>query len=196
MQLGKQGETSLLQFAFFVSFVFFVVQLGVIDAFRCVEFAQSAPVMECPNLYSGKRMSNLSPLRILVVDDDPDTRSNLVDILQLDGYEVETAGTMAQTLARTDWDTLSVIILDRRLPDGSAEELLPQLKRLAPRADIVIVTGYADLEGAIAAIRQGAADYLLKPINLELFAPVWPTSPNASGRKPRSPGSTRTSNDA
>src|SRR5207302_1984827 len=54
-------------------------------------------------------------------------------------------------------------------PDGTAEEVLPRLRRLAPEAAIIIVTGYADLEGAIAAIRQGAADYLLKPINADLL---------------------------
>jgi signal transduction histidine kinase len=112
-----------------------------------------------------------SPLNVLVVDDDTDTRTSLSDVLALDDYRVETAGTMAQALDRKDWSDLDAVILDRKLPDGSAEELLPRLKRLAPRAAVIIVTGYADLEGAIAAIRQGAADYLLKPINLDLLRP-------------------------
>jgi signal transduction histidine kinase len=111
------------------------------------------------------------PLCVLVVDDDADTRTNLSDVLALDDYRVETAGTMAQALARDDWREVDVVILDRKLPDGSAEELLPRLRRLAPHAAVIIVTGYADLEGAIAAIRQGAADYLLKPVNLELLRP-------------------------
>jgi two-component system sensor kinase FixL len=106
-------------------------------------------------------------LRILVVDDDPDTRSNLCDILELDNFQVETAGTMSEVLARTDWERISAVLLDRRLPDGSAEELLPRLRQLAPEAAILIVTGYADLQGAIAALRQGAADYILKPINAD-----------------------------
>jgi PAS domain S-box-containing protein len=103
--------------------------------------------------------------RVLVVDDDPDQRANLCDILELDGYHVETAGTLAEVLARADWSTLDAVVLDRRLPDGSAEELLPRLRERAPRVAILIVTGYADLQGAIAALRQGAADYILKPIN-------------------------------
>ncbi len=107
--------------------------------------------------------------RILAVDDDPDTRSNLIDILALDGYEVETAGSLAEVMRRQDWSQLAAIILDRRLPDGSADTALPRLKQLAPDAAIIIVTGFADLEGAIAAIRQGASDYLLKPINPDLL---------------------------
>lgn len=102
---------------------------------------------------------------VLVVDDDPDTRSNLCDILELDNYRVETAGTVAEVLKRKDWDRISAVLLDRRLPDGNAEELLPRLHQLAPEAAILVVTGYADLQGAIAALRQGAADYILKPIN-------------------------------
>lgn len=108
-------------------------------------------------------------LRVLVIDDDADTRANLSDILELDDYEVETASTAAKALDRDDWSSISAVLLDRKLPDSSAEELLPRLKQLAPDAVILIVTGYADLEGAIAALRQGAADYLTKPINPDLI---------------------------
>ncbi len=111
----------------------------------------------------------VAPLHVLVIDDDTDTRANLRDILELDGYCVETAGSAAEVLRREDWTTLSAILLDRKLPDGSAEELLPRLRQLAPEAAILIVTGYADLEGAITALRQGAADYLTKPINPDLI---------------------------
>ncbi|MGH7174658.1 MAG: ATP-binding protein [Gemmataceae bacterium] len=112
-------------------------------------------------------MPTNADLRVLVVDDDPDTRSNLCDILELDNFQVETAGTVAEVMRRGDWDRLSAIILDRRLPDGNAEDLLPRLRQLAPEAAILIVTGYADLQGVIAALRQGAADYILKPINAD-----------------------------
>lgn len=102
---------------------------------------------------------------VLVVDDDADTRSNLCDILELDHYCIETAGTAAEVLGRKDWSRISAVLLDRRLPDSNAEEVLPRLRQLAPDAAVLIVTGYADLQGAIAALRQGAADYILKPIN-------------------------------
>jgi signal transduction histidine kinase len=114
-------------------------------------------------------MAACPPLDILVIDDDADTRANLRDILELDEYRVELAATAAEALNRRDWARFAAVILDRRLPDGSAEELLPRLKRLAPGAAILIVTGYTDLEGAITAIRQGAADYITKPINPDLI---------------------------
>lgn len=105
-------------------------------------------------------------LNILMVEDDADTRENLRDILELDGHHIVSAGTAAQALARDDW-SFDTVLLDRRLPDGSAVDLLPALKRLAPAADVIILTGFADVEGAIAALRLGAADYLLKPINAD-----------------------------
>jgi len=114
-------------------------------------------------------MAPATDLRVLVVDDDADTRLNLTDILELDGYQVTTADSIAALLSRSDWECFLAIILDRRLPDGMAEDLLPQLKSLAPEAAIIIVTGYSDLQGAIAALRQGAADYILKPINPDLI---------------------------
>jgi PAS domain S-box-containing protein len=108
-----------------------------------------------------------SRLRILAIDDDLDTQANLSDILELDNYVVDTAGSAAAALQRESWADYFAIILDRKLPDGNAEDLLPRLQRLAPQAAILIVTGYSDLHGAIAALRLGAADYILKPINPE-----------------------------
>ena len=68
---------------------------------------------------------------------------------------------------RSDWARFTAIILDRRLPDGTAETLLPQLRQLAPQAGVIIATGYGDVQGAIMALRLGAADYILKPINAD-----------------------------
>lgn len=114
-------------------------------------------------------MTAVYPLLVLVIDDDADTRSNLADVLAFDDYVVETAATKAQALDRTNWNEIDAIILDRRLPDGTAEELLPRLKVLAPQAAVIIATGFGELHSAIAAVRQGAADYLLKPIDLDLL---------------------------
>jgi len=110
-------------------------------------------------------MVDEKPLHILVIEDDPDTRANLRDILQLDGHRVQTAASIAEALARSDWDDISAVILDRRLPDGSAVDLLPKVKHLAPNTPVIVVTGHPDIEQAIAALREGAYDYILKPIN-------------------------------
>lgn len=104
---------------------------------------------------------------VLIIEDDEDTRANLTDILELDDFAVATAGRFSEALQRTDWASIFAIVLDRRLPDGQAEEVLPRIKRLAPDAAVLIVTGHADLDGAIAALREGVEDYILKPVNAD-----------------------------
>jgi PAS domain S-box-containing protein len=114
-------------------------------------------------------MSAVPPLDILVIEDDADARENLRDILELDDHRVATAGRASEAMARHDWARFAAIILDRRLPDATAEQLMPRLKAAAPDAAVIVITGYADLQGAIAALRQGATDYILKPLNADLL---------------------------
>ncbi|MDB5389870.1 MAG: todS 2 [Planctomycetaceae bacterium] len=114
-------------------------------------------------------MLEVTPLRILVIEDDADTRANLQDILELDDHKVVTSSSVAEAMNCPDLNTISVIILDRRLPDGNAEDLIPRLKLEAPFADIIVVTGHADVESAILALRRGASDYIIKPINPEVL---------------------------
>lgn len=120
------------------------------------------------------RRDHSEPLRILVIEDDADTRANLRDLLELDHYFVQTEGTLAAGLEAakasskdsTPWD---VLILDRKMPDGNVEDWLPRLKLAASGAALIIITAYADIEGVIAALHGGADDYLLKPFNPELL---------------------------
>lgn len=109
-----------------------------------------------------------SPMyRVLVVEDDIDTRASISDILELDGYTVTCLGSGSELLSQCDLDGNIAIILDRHLPDAEADDLLPKLGQLATGVPLVILTGDADLDGTIVALRHGAADYLLKPINAD-----------------------------
>lgn len=105
--------------------------------------------------------------RILLLEDDLDTQANLRDILELDGYEVDAAVAMKGALADADWKAYQAVILDRQLVDGYAEDLLPRIRGLAPQAAVILVTGYPGLDSTISALRHGAADYILKPINVD-----------------------------
>jgi signal transduction histidine kinase len=108
-------------------------------------------------------------LKVLIIEDDPDTQANLRDILELDGYRTEIAASVRETLVERDWSEFFAIILDRRLPDGTADTLLPTLRDLAPRAAVIVVTGFADLDGAVAVIRHGIADFIPKPVNPDML---------------------------
>ncbi len=122
-----------------------------------------------PNAVSLPTPDSVDSLSLLVVEDDPDTRSNLTDILEMDGYRVRAVESLAQALREADWSVYFAIVLDRKLPDGNSETFVPQLRELAPQAAIVVVTGYDDLTGAIAAIRNGASDYLIKPVDPDML---------------------------
>ena len=110
-------------------------------------------------------MNDAATLRVLLVEDDLDTQANLRDILEIDGHHVDFARSIAETLDRTNWSEYGAILLDRCLADGTAESLLPKLQQLAPKAATIIVTGYGDLDSTITALREGAWDYILKPVN-------------------------------
>jgi hypothetical protein len=105
------------------------------------------------------------PARVLIVEDEPDTRSNLVDILELFGFSPSAVDTGSAALSHPDLASIDVIVLDRKLPDTLADMLLPELRTVAPDASVIIATAYGDLDSTIGALRLGAADYLIKPIN-------------------------------
>lgn len=107
------------------------------------------------------------PLSIFIIEDDLDTCDNLRDILELDDHTVFFANTAQQAFHNNALTTASVVLLDWRLPDATALELLPQLSARAPEADVVIITGHGDFDLAVTALREGAVDYLLKPINAQ-----------------------------
>jgi two-component system, LuxR family, sensor kinase FixL len=113
--------------------------------------------------------STVEPLHVLLIEDDEDTRANLADILDLDGHRLTAAGSFSQALAQTAWSGISTVILDWKLPDGNAGQFIPQIHQRAPHAPVVIVTGYPELDGAIEALRRGAYDYILKPVNPDVL---------------------------
>lgn len=124
------------------------------------------PSFKMPSLLPGGKVAETPlPLRIFIIEDDLDTCNNLRDILELDDHTVTIANTAQQALEDPALVTSSVVLLDWRLSDTTAIELLPRISSIAPEADVVIITGHGDFDQAITALREGAADYLLKPIN-------------------------------
>ncbi len=103
--------------------------------------------------------------KVLVIEDDPDVRENLCDILQLDGYRAESVATLAEARARDDWAEFAAVLVDRHLPDGVVDPLLSQIREHSPGAVLLMITGHSSTDGILAALRQGVTDYLVKPID-------------------------------
>jgi signal transduction histidine kinase len=107
---------------------------------------------------------NVPPVRprVLVVDDNASLVENLCEILEAGGYAVTGSGSCEEALARAR-DGFDVALVDLKLPDGDGTALAPKLKDLAPEGEVVLLTGFATLESAVAAVRAGACAYLVKP---------------------------------
>src|SRR5262245_5216480 len=105
---------------------------------------------------------------LLLIDDDPDLlRDRLKHVLPAPAHRVEIAQTGAEGLERVAAACPEVILLDLRLPDQSGLDILRQLRRIDARIPVVMVTVARSSDSAIEAMRQGAYDYLLKPIDLQ-----------------------------
>ncbi|HLF26300.1 MAG TPA: response regulator transcription factor [Anaerolineae bacterium] len=104
---------------------------------------------------------------ILVIDDEPNLRRSLALVLQRAGYQVTTAEDAQAALCALQAGAFDLAFLDIKLPDMNGMELLPQIRRLCPDLPVLILTAHATLDSAMAAVRQGARDYLLKPLRAE-----------------------------
>jgi two-component system response regulator AtoC len=104
---------------------------------------------------------------ILVVDDEEDTRSALRTILTDSGYQVEVAADGEEALKKASASRPALVITDLVMPDIDGMGLMTALRRDLPRVPVTILTGFATVDGAVAAMREGAYDYLTKPVDMD-----------------------------
>ncbi|HSL21005.1 MAG TPA: sigma-54 dependent transcriptional regulator [Vicinamibacterales bacterium] len=110
--------------------------------------------------------------RILLVDDDASVRLGVRSFLEAGGYEVDEAETCGAARQRIASDVPDVVLLDYALPDGNAVELLRQLKQDGVDVPVVVLTGHGSIELAVTTIKEGAEQFLTKPVELASLAVV------------------------
>jgi DNA-binding NtrC family response regulator len=107
--------------------------------------------------------------RILVVDDESTVCEACHEALAMEGYMVDTVLSGEEGLKTLRGNTYDIILLDLKMPGMSGLEVLEKLSEVAPKADVVMMTGYATVESAVEAMKLGAIDYIKKPFtNREL----------------------------
>lgn len=102
---------------------------------------------------------------ILIVDDDAGFRALMDTILQGEGYDTATAGSVAEALAAGARRSFDLVVTDLKLPDGNGLEVLRYWKQEMPEIPVVVITGFGAVESAVEAMKLGAADYLGKPLS-------------------------------
>ena len=109
----------------------------------------------------------MSPLRILVVDDEPGIRQALGQLLEYEGYEVRTATGGTDALAEYEKFKPQLVFLDVKMAGLDGLEVLKRLRQLDPRAMVVMISGHATIQTAVEATRLGAYDILEKPLDTD-----------------------------
>lgn len=105
--------------------------------------------------------------KILVVDDDAFFRVLCSDILTEGGYTVKTASNGAEAISVIDESQFDVVITDLVMPDMSGLEVLQRSKQHNTLTDVIVITGHGSMESAINALKNGASDYIIKPLNAD-----------------------------
>lgn len=105
--------------------------------------------------------------RILVVDDEQGVMVTIQAILEQEGYTVDSASSGSMAIDRLRAQQYDLVLTDLRLGDIDGLDVLAEARRTAPRTVAIVLTGYASLESAIQAMREGAYDYLVKPTDVE-----------------------------
>ncbi len=105
--------------------------------------------------------------RILVVDDDPLIRGSLYELLRGRRYDVEMASDGTEAMDHLKRRTFQLVLTDWKMPEVDGMSLLSHIRTNYPDTNVILITGFANINSAVDAIRQGAFDYLTKPIQPE-----------------------------
>ena len=106
-------------------------------------------------------------VKILVVDDDKELADGLVESLSQLGYQAAAAYGGREALTRFEQGAFQLVITDLKMPEMDGMELLEAVKARDKQAVVMVITGYGTIESAVKAIRNGAYDFITKPIKME-----------------------------
>ena len=106
-------------------------------------------------------------LNLLIVDDDRAVREGCREVAQALGFTTAVAEDAAHAYRLLDARSVDVVLLDLKLPGAHGLEVLQQVRRRRPEAEVIVITGFATVPSAVQAMKNGAYDYVTKPFNVE-----------------------------
>jgi two-component system NtrC family response regulator len=106
-------------------------------------------------------------IHILVVDDEASIRRLVEKEMGTSRRRITTVGSSQEAIKAFKGDAFDVVMLDMRLPDGNGIDLLPRFQDMAPEVQVIIITGFGEVDNAVQAMKLGAYDYITKPFDLD-----------------------------
>ena len=116
---------------------------------------------------ASRALRNVADFHVLVVDDEDIARANLEHVLRKEGYRVRGAANGLEALEEVRRWEFDLIVTDLKMDKMDGLELLAAARQVSPATRVMLVTGFATVDTAVAAMRQGAVYYLAKPVNLD-----------------------------
>jgi len=107
------------------------------------------------------------PIKVLLIEDEELTRNLLKRVMEKEGYSVIVADNGERGLELFNIEKPDIVVTDIKMPGLDGEEVLYRIKRLGPATEVILITGHGDIETVIHALREGALDYIKKPINVD-----------------------------
>ena len=104
---------------------------------------------------------------VLVVDDEPGIRTALRANFLRHGWRVETASSVREAIRNFEGKEFDLVVTDMRMPDGTGMEVMRSARQLSPGTAVILLTAYGSVPDAVTAMRDGALDYLTKPISFD-----------------------------
>ena len=133
------------------------------------------------------KLSDFEDKSLLIVDDDNPFRERLARAMQKKGFEVTQAESVKRGLETVKLSKPAFAVVDLRLNDGNGLEVVKEIQNSNLKSRIIMLTGYGNIPTAVAAIKEGAIDYLAKPTDADDVEKALLADPNKKAQPPENP---------
>ena len=134
-----------------------------------------------------QKVTDLADKSLLIVDDDNTFRERLSRAMEKKGFLVSQAEGVKSGIAAINSKNPAFAVVDLRLGDGNGLEVVKELQKINSKSKIIMLTGYGNIPTAVAAIKQGAIDYLAKPADADDIEKALLADPNSKAQPPENP---------